>query len=72
MPRQPRLDAPGTLHRVIERGIGGTNSGSKEIRGSLCPVGLTSAVVLSHGGGKDRLSGNDFGGTSCSSFRKPS
>jgi len=24
MPRQPRLDAPGTLHHVIGRGIEGT------------------------------------------------
>jgi len=24
MPRQPRLDAPGTLHHVIERVIGGS------------------------------------------------
>jgi len=36
------------------------------------PLGLTSAVVSSHGGGKDGLSGNDFGGISCSSIGKPS
>ena len=34
MPRQPRLDAPGTLHHVIGRGIEGTeifrNEGDKE------------------------------------------
>ena len=34
MPRQPRLDAPGTLHHVIGRGIEGTeifrNEGDKK------------------------------------------
>jgi len=34
MPRQPRLDAPGTLHHVIGRGIEGTkifrNRGDRE------------------------------------------
>ena len=72
MPRQPRLEARGMLHHIIERGIEGTNSRSKEIRETLRSVGLISAVVLSHGGGRDGLSGTDFGGISGSSFGKPS
>jgi hypothetical protein len=65
-----QIGFPWNVAHIIERGIEGTNSGSKEIRGTLCPVWLTSAVVLSPGGGKDGLSGNDFGDISYSSFGK--
>ena len=57
MTRHRRLDASGMLPHLVKRGMEGPNAGSNEIRETLCPAGLTSAVVLSHSGGRERLSG---------------
>jgi hypothetical protein len=64
MPRQPRLDAPGTLHHVMGRGIG-VQEYSGRIR-----IGRISFLHL-ESGGEDGISGcgggtvsgsNDTGG----------
>ncbi len=75
MPRQPRLDAPGTLHHVIGRGIEGgfglISQSDWEKRGSG-GVGVAiwraarediagASFVLPNSGGEDGLSGSGSG-----------
>src|SRR4030042_742083 len=64
MPRQPRLDRPGTLHHVMGRGIEGT----KIFRKDADRVGGgETGISGSEGGALPR--GDDIGGGPCSLFR---
>ena len=63
MPRQPRLDGPGTLHHVMGRGIEGT----KIFRKDADRVGGGETGISGSEGGALPW-GDDIGGGPCSLF----